>query len=110
MFNFVPNFLIYLVVMAGVTYLIRMLPLVLMRKKIKNRFIRSFLYYVPYSVLSVMTVPAIFYSTGHILSAAAGTAVAVILAYNKKSLLTVAASAALSVFISECIIYFKIFS
>ncbi|MBP3401642.1 MAG: AzlD domain-containing protein [Clostridia bacterium] len=101
MFNFVPNFLIYLVVMAGVTYLIRMLPLVLVRRKIENKFISSFLYYVPYSVLSVMTVPAIFYSTGHILSAAVGTAVAVILAYNKKSLIIVAASAALAVFACE---------
>jgi branched-subunit amino acid transport protein len=101
MFNFVPNFLIYLVVMAGVTYLIRMLPLVLVRRKIENKFISSFLYYVPYSVLSVMTVPAIFYSTGHILSAAVGTAVAVVLAYNKKSLIIVAASAALAVFVCE---------
>ena len=101
MFNFVSNFLIYLVVMAGVTYLIRMLPLVLVRRKIKNRFISSFLYYVPYSVLSVMTVPAIFYSTGHILSAAVGTMVAVILSYNRKSLIVVAASAALAVFVCE---------
>lgn len=101
MFNFVPNFLIYLVVMAGVTYLIRILPLVLVRRKIKNRFISSFLYYVPYSVLSVMTVPAIFYSTGHILSAAVGTVVAVILSYNRKSLIVVAASASLAVFVCE---------
>lgn len=93
--------MIYLIVMAGVTYLIRMLPLVLVRRKIENKFISSFLYYVPYSVLSVMTVPAIFYSTGHILSAAVGTAVAVILAYNKKSLIIVAASAALAVFVCE---------
>lgn len=101
--SFVPGFFIYLAVMAGVTYLIRMLPLVLVRRKIKNRFISSFLYYVPYSVLSVMTVPAIFYSTGHILSAAVGTAVAVILAYNKKSLLLVAASASLAVLLCELI-------
>ena len=61
--EFVENFFVYLLVSAGVTYLIRMLPLVLVRKKITNRFVRSFLYYVPYSVLSVMTVPAIFLST-----------------------------------------------
>ncbi len=101
MLNFVPNFFIYLIIMAGVTYLIRMLPLVLVRKKIENRFISSFLYYVPYSVLSVMTVPAIFYSTGHVISAAVGTAVAVILAYNKKSLIVVAASASLAVLLVE---------
>ena len=52
------NFFIYLLVMAGVTYLVRMLPMVLVKKKITNTFIRSFLYYVPYAVLSVMTVPA----------------------------------------------------
>lgn len=99
--NFVPNFFIYLIIMAGVTYLIRMLPMVLVRKKIENRFISSFLYYVPYSVLSVMTVPAIFYSTGHILTAIFGTAVAVFLAYNKKSLIVVAASASLAVLLGE---------
>ena len=95
MFDFVPNFLLYLVVMAGVTYLVRMLPLVLVRKKIENRFIRSFLYYVPYSVLSVMTFPAVFFSTGSIVSAVVGTAVAVVLAYRKKSLIIVAAFAVL---------------
>jgi branched-subunit amino acid transport protein len=106
MFDFVPNFLLYLVVMAGVTYLVRMLPLVLVRKKIENRFIRSFLYYVPYSVLSVMTFPAVFFSTGSIVSAVVGTAVAVVLAYRKKSLIVVAASAALAVFICELVMMF----
>jgi len=99
--DFVPNFFIYLLIMAGVTYLVRMLPLVLVRKMIENKFIRSFLYYVPYSVLSVMTVPAIFFSTGHIASAIVGAAVAVILAYKKKSLIVVAAFAALSVLATE---------
>ena len=55
---------LYIVVMAGVTYLIRMLPLALLRKKLRSRFIKSFLFYVPYAVLAVMTVPAIFESTG----------------------------------------------
>ena len=80
----------YVLVMAGVTYLIRMLPLVLVRKKITNRFILSFLHYVPYAVLSVMTVPACFYVTDHLISAAAGTLVAFVLAWHKKGLLTVA--------------------
>lgn len=50
----------YIAVMAGVTYLVRMLPLTLFRKKLNNRFLRSFLFYVPYAVLTVMTVPAVF--------------------------------------------------
>ena len=82
--------LAYIAVMAGVTYLIRMLPLTVFQKKIKNRFIRSFLYYIPYAVLGAMTFPAILYSTGSVYSALAGLAVAMILAFLEKSLLTVA--------------------
>ncbi len=92
-----------LLVMAGVTYLIRMLPLVLVKKKIKNRFIRSFLYYIPYAVLAVMTVPAIFSSTASLLSASLGFLVAILLSFLGKSLLTVAASACLTVFLIELI-------
>ena len=103
--DFVPNFFVYLFISAGVTYLIRMLPLVLVRKKITNCFVRSFLHYVPYSVLSVMTVPAIFFSTGNTVSAIIGTAVAVILAYRKKSLIVVAASAALAVLCTELLLF-----
>ncbi|MBQ7387013.1 MAG: AzlD domain-containing protein [Clostridia bacterium] len=99
--DFVPDFLIYLCVMAGVTYLVRMLPLVLVRGKITNRFIRSFLYYTPYSVLSVMTFPAIFYSTGSALSATVGCVVAVLLSLLRRSLITVAASSAAAVLIVE---------
>lgn len=95
------NFWIYLLVMAGVTYLIRMLPLVLLKKKITNRFVLSFLYYIPYAVLTVMTVPAIFTSTAQPLAAALGFVAAAILAYFEKSLLTVAACACLVVFIAE---------
>ena len=69
---------LYIVVMAGVTYLIRMLPLALLRKKLRSRFIKSFLFYVPYAVLAVMTVPAIFESTGSVFSAAVGFAAAVL--------------------------------
>ena len=87
------TFLLYLLVTAGVTYLIRALPLLLVKKKIENPFVLSFLHYVPYAVLSVMTVPAIFYSTGDFFSALAGCAVALLLAYFEKSLLTVAAAA-----------------
>lgn len=96
-------FFFYLVIMAGVTYLIRMLPLVLCREKIENRFVRSFLYYIPYAVLSAMTIPAIFYSTSHLLSAILGLACAVILSLFEKKLLTVAIGACSTVFIVECI-------
>ena len=95
------NFWLYLLIMAGVTYLIRMLPLVLLKKKITNRFILSFLYYIPYAVLAVMTVPAIFSSTATPLSAVPGFIAAVFLAYFEKSLLTVAACSCLVAFIAE---------
>lgn len=90
---------IYLVLMAGVTYLIRMIPFALFTKKIESRFIKSFLYYVPYAVLSAMTFPAIFYSTGNTLSATIGTIIALILAYFNCSLTTVALSAAVAVLV-----------
>lgn len=94
-------FFLYLAVAAGVTYLIRMLPLVFCRKEITNKYIKSFLYYIPYTVLTAMTVPAIFYSTGSTLSAIIGTAVAVVLAYFGRGLLTVAIGAVTSVFLFE---------
>lgn len=80
----------YIFVMAGVTYLIRMIPFTLFRKKIRSRYFRSLLYYIPYAVLSAMTIPGIFYSTGSIPTAVAGTVVAVILAYFNKPLIVVA--------------------
>ena len=102
--NDILRFFLYLLVMAGVTYLVRMLPMVFCRKKIKSRFVRSFLYYVPYTVLAVMTVPGIIYSTGSIASATAGALVAVLLAIFGRSLLTVAAGSALGVLIVEIIL------
>lgn len=95
------KFLLYLAVMAGVTYLIRMIPLVAVRHKIENRFIISFLYYVPYTVLTVMTVPAILYATSSMISAVVGFAVALVLAYFERSLVTVAAGACGAVFLCE---------
>lgn len=93
----------YMAVMAGVTYLIRMIPFTLFRKKIKSPFFRSFLYYIPYAVLSAMTIPAIFYSTGNLATASVGTAVAVILSYLGKPLTVVALFSALAVFVSDFI-------
>lgn len=88
-------------VMALVTYVVRMLPFVIFRKKITNVRVKSFLYYVPYAVLAAMTFPAIFTSTGTYPSAVAGCAAAVILAYLKKGLLTVAVGAAAMVFVVQ---------
>ena len=100
------KFIPYLIVMAGVTYLVRMLPLVLVRKKFENRFVLSFLYYVPYAVLGVMTVPAVFYSTGSMISASIGFAVALVMAYFERSLITVAGTACGAVLLCELIMKF----
>ena len=85
--------LIYIAVMAGVTYLIRMLPMAVFRKKIKSKFVKSLLYYTPYAVLGAMTFPAIFYSTQSVPSAVAGLVAALALAFADKSLITVALAA-----------------
>lgn len=98
------KFILYLLCMAGVTYLVRMVPLVLCKKKIKNRFLLSFLYYVPIAVLSAMTVPAIFFATDHLLSAAVGFVVAVVFALFDKSLFKVAAFSCIAVFITELLL------
>ncbi len=94
-------FLPYVLVMAVVTYLIRMLPLAAFRRRINSRFIRSFLYYVPYAVLSAMTFPAILYATGSLPSACVALAVALALAWMEKSLLTVAIAASAAAFIVQ---------
>lgn len=93
-----------ILIMAGVTYLVRMLPLVLFRKEIKNPLVKSFLYYIPYSVLAAMTIPEILYSARTIWSAVGGLICALILAYNRRSLLTVALGAVAVVFILELIL------
>lgn len=97
------NIYLYILVMAGVTYLIRMLPLTLIRREIKNTYIRSFLYYVPYVTLAVMTFPAILGATASVWSAAIGFAVALILAYRRKSLILVSLVSCASVFLVELV-------
>ena len=92
---------LYIAVMAGVTYLIRMLPLVFLRRQITSNFVKSFLYYVPYVCLAAMTFPAILFATESVLSGAAGLVVALFFAYRRKSLLFVAAAACLAVFVAE---------
>lgn len=97
---------LYLVVMALVTYLIRMIPFTLFRKEIKSVFFRSFLAYVPYAVLGAMTFPSIFFATSSLPSAVAGTVVALILAFFRRSLLTVAVGAAGTALIVELVMMY----
>lgn len=98
------SIILYIAVMAGVTYLVRMIPFTLFRRQIKSRYIRSVLYYLPYAVLSAMTIPAIFYSTGNLITAVVGTVTAIILAFFNKPLIVVALAAALSAFVAGLII------
>lgn len=102
------NIAAYIGVMAGVTYLVRMLPFVIFRKKIKSRFVKDFLYYVPYAVLGAMTIPAAFYSTASVPSAAVGIAAAVLLALKNKGLLAVAAAACIAALAAEVLLKYVI--
>ena len=95
---------LYIGIMALVAYLIRVLPLTLIRKEIKNRTIRSFLYYVPYVTLAVMTFPAILSATGSIYSAWAALIVGVLLAFKGRSLFQVAVFSCIVVFVLELFI------
>ena len=92
---------LYILVMAAVTYLVRVLPLTLIRREIKNRFIRSFLYYVPYVTLSVMTFPAILDATQSPISAAVALVVGIVLAWRGASLFLVSVLGCVAVFIIE---------
>ena len=96
---------LYILLMAVVTYLIRALPLTLIRKEIKSKFIKSFLYYVPYATLAAMTFPAILNATDYVISSVIGFVVALILAFNRKSLLTVAAFSCAAAFIAELFLH-----
>ena len=98
------NNYLYLLVMFAVSYAIRTTPLTLLRKPIQNRFLRSFLYYVPYAVLSAMTLPSMLYSAGSIPSATAALIVALALAWREKSLLTVAVVASAAALITQVIV------
>ena len=95
------NIYIYIFTMALVTYLIRVIPLTVFTKKIENQFVLSFLYYVPYTCLTVMTIPSVFYSTSSFVSALAGFIVASILGFFKKGLVSVAVAASITVFVVE---------
>ncbi|MBR6737568.1 MAG: AzlD domain-containing protein [Clostridia bacterium] len=98
--------LILVAVMAIVTYIIRVTPFVFFRKKIKSRFIKSFLYYVPYAVLIAMTFPTVFSVTGNAITSIVGTVVAIVSALNKKTMMVVVALlAVIAVLLSEGILY-----
>ena len=97
---------LYIAVMALTTYLIRALPLILLKKPIKSRFVRSFLHYVPTACLTAMTFPAILYATEHILSGAMGLVVGILLVLKKKSLLIVAIASCVAVFLTEQLLKF----
>ena len=89
---------ISITIMTLVTYLVRVIPLIVFKKKIKSKFIKSFLYYVPYAVLSCMTFPAIMYSTNNLYTAIIGTSVALIASFFKLKLIYV-------VIITVCIVF-----
>lgn len=98
------NLWIALLVMAGVTYLLRAIPLVALRGTITNEWLLSFLYYVPYVVLTAMTIPAIIFATQSPISGTVALAVAVILALRGTSLVVVALGAAAAVLASEALL------
>ena len=98
------NVWIYILIMAGVTYLIRVIPLVLLRKPITNRFVRSFLYYVPYVTLSVMTFPAIIQATQSPLAGGAAMVVGIVTAWVSGNLIVLAGASCATVFVIEAIL------
>ena len=95
---------IYILAMALTTYLIRALPLILLKKPIRNRFLKSFLHYIPAASLTAMTFPAILYSTQNVLSGIIGLIVAVLLALKKKSLIIVAVASCVAVLITDLLL------
>lgn len=98
------NIYLYLLVMAGVTYAIRVIPLTLLRGKIKNRFLQSFLYYIPYATLAVMTFPAVLNATQVPLAGALAMVVGIIVAWRGAKLIWVASSCCLTVFLVESLV------
>lgn len=96
---------IYILAMALTTYLIRALPLILLKKPIRNRFIKSFLHYIPAASLAAMTFPAILFTTQNIISAVVGLAVAIGLALWNKGLVIVAVASCAAVFLTDFLLH-----
>ena len=99
---------LYVFVMAVTTYLIRALPLTLLKKPIENRFLKSFLHYVPVACLTAMTFPAILYATDYVVSGVVGLCAGVLLALKKKSLIVVAVASCGAVFLMDQLICFLV--
>ena len=97
---------LYILVMAATTYLIRAIPLTLLKKPIRNRFLKSFLHYVPAACLTAMTFPAILTATDNLISGAIGLLIGIVLALKKKSLIVVAVASCTAVFITEQLLKF----
>ncbi len=98
------NIYLQVLAMAVTTYLIRALPLTLLKKPIRSKFLRSFLHYVPVACLTAMTFPAILFAANHMISGAAGLLVGVLLAFKNKSLIVVAVASCVTVFLAELLI------
>lgn len=91
--------LIMVAIMASITYALRVLPITLIRKKVKSPYLNAFLNYVPFAILGALTIPDVFYSTQNVKSAVLGTFVALIVAYMERGLLTVTIAAIATVLI-----------
>ena len=97
-------FILALLVTAGITYLIRLLPILFVRKRIKNRFLKSFLYYVPHVVLSVLAFPAVITATGNVISGIIAASVCIVMAYMRKGLLSCMLGSVAAALITEAIL------
>jgi len=97
-------YFIYLAIMALTTYLVRVIPLVMVKEKIRSRFLSSFLYYIPFAVLTAMTIPAIFTASATPVAALVGLTVAVVLAVRGFKLTSVALISCAAVYVTEIII------
>ena len=97
-------FVIALLITAGITYLIRLLPFLFVRKRITNRFLKSFLYYVPHVVLSVLAFPAIITATGNVISGIIAASVCIVMAYMRKGLLSCMLGSVAAALITEAIL------
>ena len=95
---------VYLLVMAGVTWLIRMIPFTAFRKNIRSPYLKSFIYYIPYTVLGAMTFPAVFYATGNVYASVVATVLALVLAFFRHSLLVVSLGASAAALIVQLLI------
>ena len=98
------DFLFYLLILSGSTYLIRAVPFVAVKKEITNKYVKSFLHYIPFAVLAAMTIPYAFTATGHVISSICGLIAGGIFAYRGKGLTFVAIASCIAAFLAECCI------